>query len=176
MLVPRKLGYPQTISTKIMFLQSISEICTSMTLIYSTRCYSGSSSIPTLFIQKGSNCWFLVFSDIFIEHYPSKKLSLINGLSQMTPICLTINSTSLQVTFFLSLPLLDNLMKCILQNIHIGIISLNQGKHFPLSEDRKIPNNSPGNIEIFDHILRGLYSGGLIFGWHFVLVSSCQDL
>ena len=28
MLVPRKLGYPQTISTKIMFLSSISEICT----------------------------------------------------------------------------------------------------------------------------------------------------
>ena len=36
MLVPRKLGYPQTISTKIMFLSSISEICTSTTLIYST--------------------------------------------------------------------------------------------------------------------------------------------
>ena len=36
MLVPRKLGYPQTISTKIMFLSSISEICTSTTLISST--------------------------------------------------------------------------------------------------------------------------------------------
>ena len=41
---------------------------------------------------------------------------------------------------------------------------------------RKIPNVSPGLIEVFKHFLGGLYSGGLIFGGHFVLVSSCQDL
>ena len=36
---------------------------------------------------------------------------------------------------------------------------------------RKIPNISPGLIDIFNHILGGLYSGGLIFGRKFVLVS-----
>ena len=45
MLVPRKLGYPQTISTKIMFLSSISEICTSTTLISSTINNKGSNFI-----------------------------------------------------------------------------------------------------------------------------------
>ena len=41
---------------------------------------------------------------------------------------------------------------------------------------RKIPNVSPGLIEVFKHFLGGLYSGGLIFGGHFVLVSKYQDL
>ena len=46
---------------------------------------------------------------------------------------------------------------------------------------RKIPNVSPGLIEVFKHFLGGLYSGGLIFGGlifggHFVLVSEYQDL
>ena len=40
----------------------------------------------------------------------------------------------------------------------------------------KIPNISPGLIEVRKHILGGLYSGGLIFGGHFVLVSEYQDL
>ena len=35
----------------------------------------------------------------------------------------------------------------------------------------KIPNISPGLIDIFNHILRGLYSGGLIFRRKFMLVS-----
>ena len=52
---------------------------------------------------------------------------------------------------------------------------------------RKIPNVSPGLIEVSKHFLGGLYSGGLIFGGayirgglifggHFVLVSEYQDL
>ena len=47
---------------------------------------------------------------------------------------------------------------------------------------RKIPNVSPGLIEVFKHFLGGLifgwglYSGGLTFGGHFVLVSEYQDL
>ena len=42
---------------------------------------------------------------------------------------------------------------------------------------RKIPNISPGLIEVRKHFLEGLYSGGgLIFGGHFVLVSEYQDL
>ena len=46
---------------------------------------------------------------------------------------------------------------------------------------RKIPNVSPGLIEVFKHFLGGLYSGGLysgglIFGGHFVLVSEYPDL
>ena len=40
---------------------------------------------------------------------------------------------------------------------------------------RKIPNKSPRLIVIRKHILGGLYSGGLIFGGHFVLVSVFQD-
>ena len=46
---------------------------------------------------------------------------------------------------------------------------------------RKIPNISPGRIEVCKHSLGGLYSGGLIFGGrayirgHFVLVSEYQD-
>ena len=46
---------------------------------------------------------------------------------------------------------------------------------------RKIPNVSPGLIEVFKPFLGGLYSGGLIFGGlifggHFVLVCEYQDL
>ena len=46
---------------------------------------------------------------------------------------------------------------------------------------RKIPNISQGVIEVRKHFLGayirgGLYSGGLIFGGHFVLVSEYQDL
>ena len=41
---------------------------------------------------------------------------------------------------------------------------------------RKIPNVSPGLIEVFKHFLGGLYSGGLIFGGHFVLVSEYLNL
>ena len=41
---------------------------------------------------------------------------------------------------------------------------------------RKILNISPGLINICKHFWGGSYSGGLIFGGHFVLVSSCQDL
>ena len=41
---------------------------------------------------------------------------------------------------------------------------------------RKIPNVSPGLIEVRKYILGGLYSGGLIFGRHFVLMSEYQDL
>ena len=46
---------------------------------------------------------------------------------------------------------------------------------------RKVPNISPGLIEVRKHFLWGLYSGGLIFeglifGGHFVLVSEYQDL
>ena len=42
---------------------------------------------------------------------------------------------------------------------------------------RKIPNISPGLIEVRKHFLGGLYlGGGLIFGGHFVLVSEYQDL
>ena len=33
-----------------------------------------------------------------------------------------------------------------------------------IAEYRKIPNVSPGLIEVFKHFLGGLYSGGLIFG------------
>ena len=45
---------------------------------------------------------------------------------------------------------------------------------------RKTPNISPGLIDIRKHvwgayIRGGLYSGGLIFGGHFVLVSEYQD-
>ena len=50
----------------------------------------------------------------------------------------------------------------------------------------KIPNISPGLIEVRKHFLGGLYSGGLysgglhsdglIFEGHFVLVSEYQDL
>ena len=47
----------------------------------------------------------------------------------------------------------------------------------------KIPNISPGLIEVRKHFLEGftfggggLYSGGLIFGGHFVLVCEYQDL
>ena len=35
---------------------------------------------------------------------------------------------------------------------------------------RKIPNISPGLIEVRKPFLKGLYSGGLIFGGEFVLV------
>ena len=41
---------------------------------------------------------------------------------------------------------------------------------------RKIPNISPGLIEVRKHFLGGLIFGGLIFGGHFVLVSEYQDL
>ena len=41
---------------------------------------------------------------------------------------------------------------------------------------RKIPNISPGLIEVRKPFLEGLYSGGLIFGGHFVLVSEYKDL
>ena len=40
----------------------------------------------------------------------------------------------------------------------------------------KIPNISLGLTEVRKHLLGGLYSGGLIFGGHFVLVSEYQDL
>ena len=46
---------------------------------------------------------------------------------------------------------------------------------------RKVPNINPGLIDIYNHILEGLYSRGLQlgelkFGGHFVLVSAYQDL
>ena len=41
---------------------------------------------------------------------------------------------------------------------------------------RKIPNISPGLMEVCKHFLGGLYSRGLIFGGHFVLVPEYQDL
>ena len=41
---------------------------------------------------------------------------------------------------------------------------------------RKISNVSPGLIEVRKPFLGGLYSGGLIFGGHFMLVSEYQDL
>ena len=45
LLVPRELGYLKTFSTKIGFLKSISEVCTSTSLIYSTKGGGGSSKI-----------------------------------------------------------------------------------------------------------------------------------
>ena len=50
-----------------------------------------------------------------------------------------------------------------------------------LNDYRKIPNISPGLIEVRKHIFGGLYSGGhifggLVFGGHFVLVSEYEDL
>ena len=56
-----------------------------------------------------------------------------------------------------------------------------KNKQYDLLKYRKIPNVSPGLIEVFKHFLGGLYSGGLhsgglIFGGHFVLVSEYQDL
>ena len=42
---------------------------------------------------------------------------------------------------------------------------------------RKIPNTSPGLIDVRKHFLGGLYSGGvLIFGGHSVLVFEYEDL
>ena len=41
---------------------------------------------------------------------------------------------------------------------------------------RKIPNICPGLIQLRKHILGGFYSGELIFGGHFVLVSAHQNL
>ena len=41
---------------------------------------------------------------------------------------------------------------------------------------RKIPNISPGLIEVRKPFLGGLYSGGLIFGGYFVLVSKYKNL
>ena len=60
---------------------------------------------------------------------------------------------------------------------------INHFEPFTLSEKlayRKIPNISPGLIEVRKHILGayirgGLYSGGLILGGHFVLVSGYQN-
>ena len=49
-------------------------------------------------------------------------------------------------------------------------------KHIFVVIYRKIPNISPGLIEVRKHFLGGLYSGGLIFGGHLVLVSEYQDL
>ena len=54
-------------------------------------------------------------------------------------------------------------------------------KLFHFMEYRKIPNISPGLIEVHKHFLGGLIFGGLIFGGlifggHFVLVSEYQDL
>ena len=47
---------------------------------------------------------------------------------------------------------------------------------FSLGKYRKIPNKSPGHIEVRKHFLGGLYSGGgLRFGGHFVLLSEYQD-
>ena len=50
-----------------------------------------------------------------------------------------------------------------------------------LCQYHKIPNISPGLIELRKHILEDLYSGGLIFeglifGGLFLLVSACQDV
>ena len=49
-------------------------------------------------------------------------------------------------------------------------------KQLRLKSYRKNPNISPGLIEVRKHFLGDLYSGGLIFGGHFVLVSEYQDL
>ena len=56
----------------------------------------------------------------------------------------------------------------------MGIIS-HIIKYFDVIKTVK-SNISPEVIDIFKHILGDLYSGGLIFGGHFVLVSSYQDL
>ena len=67
-------------------------------------------------------------------------------------------------------------------------IMVNKMWYFPLAlRYRKIPNISPGLINIRQHFLGtyirvggggggvGLYSGSHIFGGHFVLVSEYQD-
>ena len=51
------------------------------------------------------------------------------------------------------------------------VIQLGGGKTY-----RKILNISPGLIEVHKHFLGGLYSGGLIFRGHFVLVSEYPGL
>ena len=56
------------------------------------------------------------------------------------------------------------------------MVECNRGHHSSVVPYRKIPNVSPGLIEVFKHFLGGLYSGGLIFGGHFVLVGEYQDL
>ena len=53
---------------------------------------------------------------------------------------------------------------------------LNEKVFFSVVVYCKIPNISPGLIEVRKHFSRGLYSGGFIFGGHFVLVSEYQDL
>ena len=50
-------------------------------------------------------------------------------------------------------------------------MTFNQSPSLTSKEHGKIPNISPGLIDISNHILIGLYSGGLIFGRKFVLVS-----
>ena len=41
---------------------------------------------------------------------------------------------------------------------------------------RKIPNVSPGLIEVFKHFLGGLYSGGLIFGGAYIRRAFCVSV
>ena len=58
----------------------------------------------------------------------------------------------------------------------LKVSSIMQSQKEIIFNYRKIPNISPGLIEVRKHILGGLYSGGLIFGGHFVLVFEYQDL
>ena len=41
---------------------------------------------------------------------------------------------------------------------------------------RKIPNVSPGLIEVFKHFLGGLYSGGLTFGGAYIRRAFCVSV
>ena len=45
-----------------------------------------------------------------------------------------------------------------------------------LNKYRKIPNVSPGLIEVFKHFLGGLYSGGLIFGGAYIRRAFCVSV
>ena len=52
----------------------------------------------------------------------------------------------------------------ILSNYRYNINYPSNGSIHPHRVYRKIPNVSPGLIEVFQHFIGGLYSGGLIFG------------
>ena len=59
-----------------------------------------------------------------------------------------------------------------LSELRIGLAGVKHNAHRTLLQllkiYRKIPNISPGLIDIFKHILGGLYSGGLIFGGAYI--------
>ena len=52
----------------------------------------------------------------------------------------------------------------------------NFGQIPPIYLYRKIPNVSPGLIEVFKHFLGGLYSGGLIFGGAYIRRAFCVSV